>query len=282
MSLPNASQAQIDAMNRAAEEKFGPQTEISPSEEMQQPPVEESAEDDREEETEEVAEASSPSHEENKKSAPSKEDNMRILRERSQKAERERDELLRYVKELQQGSKTNAQAKEAAQIQEDLDDLSFDPDDLAEGKHLMKLVGKIKKLEQKLEDSEKKTAMSTTELRIKRDFPDFEKVASYDNLQRLRERDPDLADAILATPDVYKQHALAYKMVKQMGIYVEDTHNEERERTKANTSKPRPLLSISPQQGDSPLSKANAFANGLTEDLKKQLHREMMDAMKWR
>lgn len=35
---------------------------------------------------------------------------------------------------------------------------------------------------------------------------------------------------------------------------------------------------LSPQQGDSPLSKANAFANGLTEDLKKQLQKEMFEA----
>ena len=47
-----------------------------------------------------------------------------------------------------------------------------------------------------------------------------------------------------------------------------------------NAQKPRPLTSISPQQGDSPLSKANAFANGLTPELQAQLLKEMKQSMK--
>jgi hypothetical protein len=49
-------------------------------------------------------------------------------------------------------------------------------------------------------------------------------------------------------------------------------------RAQKNAAKPKPLASVNPQQGDSPLSKANAFANGLTDDLKKQLRKEMEDA----
>jgi hypothetical protein len=47
-----------------------------------------------------------------------------------------------------------------------------------------------------------------------------------------------------------------------------------------NASKPKPLASVSPQQGDSPLSRANAFANGLTPELQKQLRQEMEEARK--
>ena len=37
---------------------------------------------------------------------------------------------------------------------------------------------------------------------------------------------------------------------------------------------------MSPQQGDSPLSRANAFANGLTPELRVQLIKEMEEARK--
>ncbi len=49
-------------------------------------------------------------------------------------------------------------------------------------------------------------------------------------------------------------------------------------RIQKNASKPKPLASVNPQQGDSPLSRANAFANGLTEELKDQLRKEMSES----
>lgn len=282
--LPHASQSQIALMQKTAEEKYGatqepvenvqPDVEVEP--EVTPDPEQEPAPEAEvtEEETKEVQQKNT------QESSLTKEENMRILRERYEKAERERDELIRTVQEIQSKASTPSEAKQIEQVKDDLDDLQFNPDDLAEGKHLLKLVSKIKRLEEKLEQNEKKSQMTTTELRIKRDFPDFDKVATYDNLKKLRDDNPDLADAILATPDVYKQHALAYKMVRQMGIYVEDNYSKDREIALKNSAKPRPLTSISPQQGESPLSKANAFASGLTDDLKRQLHKEMIESMK--
>ena len=270
MNLPHASQSQIEAMKKKAEEQFGT---LEQEEAPQQPePAQEEEAGDPNETTLEPQEEQPV---EEKRS--SKEENMRILRERSERAERERDELMRKLQEMQATTTKQTTQKE---IQEIKDDLNFNPEDLAEGKHLMQLVNKIKTLEKKLDESAQQTQMTTTELKIKRDFPDFDKVANYDNLRKLREADPDLADAILSTKDVYKQHALAYKMVKQMGIYREDTYSDDRERAKKNVSKPRPLTSISPQQGESPLTNANAFASGLTEELRQQLHREMLESMK--
>ena len=43
----------------------------------------------------------------------------------------------------------------------------------------------------------------------------------------------------------------------------------------ANINKPRPASSIGAQTGTQPLQRANAFANGLTDELKEQLLREM-------
>lgn len=213
-------------------------------------------------------------------SSVNKEDNLRILRERSERAERERDELMRQLYELQGQKQTQAVKKEVQEVEEQLAELQVQDDELIEGKDYARLVKHMQRLEAKIDKSAQQSVQTTTELRIKRDYPDFETVASYDNLRKLRELDSDLADAILNTKDQYKQAALAYKMVKQMGIYQVDNYGPDREKAVANSNKPKPLAAIAPQQGESPLSHANAFANGLTEELKTKLRREMYEAMK--
>jgi len=67
-------------------------------------------------------------------------------------------------------------------------------------------------------------------------------------------------------------------MVKKLGIYKPDNYEKDRAHVATNANKPRSSASISPQQGDSPLSNANAFADGLTPELKKKLYAEMLEA----
>lgn len=204
-----------------------------------------------------------------------KEENFKNLRERTLKAEKERDELVQYIQSLSK----NQENKVENQAEED-DDFNINPEDLAEGKHLLKITKKIKLLEQKLAESESKNAQSASEIKLARDFPDYDKVVTQENLQELRKQQPILADVILDTKDMYKQHALAYKMCKELGIYQEDKYAQERSKARENHAKPRPISSIGAQEGDGPLSKANAFANGLTDELKQQLLKEMQEARK--
>jgi hypothetical protein len=70
--------------------------------------------------------------------------------------------------------------------------------------------------------------------------------------------------------------------IKKLGIYTEDTYQADRERAQNNANKPRPLASVSPQQGESALSHANPFAGGLTPELKTSLLKEMEAARKAR
>ena len=68
-------------------------------------------------------------------------------------------------------------------------------------------------------------------------------------------------------------------MVKKLGISEQVmVDNQGKATAQRNAAKPRPTASISPQQGETPLSRANAFANGLTEEMKKQLYKEMLEA----
>jgi len=92
---------------------------------------------------------------------------------------------------------------------------------------------------------------------------------------------PELAQTIYNNPDLYTKGASAYTIIKQMGIAPGTSTDLDKERAERNLAKPRPLASVAASQGnDSPLQRANAFANGLTEDLKKQLHQEMIEAMR--
>jgi len=196
--------------------------------------------------------------------------NFRALVEKNRRLERERDEAIRL-----------AQEKNSAQIPEEADeDIIIGQDELAEGKHIKSITKKLQKMEQKLRQYEQKSSVMSEEAMLKAQYPDIDKVVSKENLQALRDADPEFAE-MLDTSTSFRAKAIsAYKQIKKYGIYVEDNYKSDREIAQRNASKPKPLVSVSPQQGDSPLSHANAFANGLTPELKSQLIKEMEEARK--
>ena len=200
--------------------------------------------------------------------------NFRQLKEKAQKLESERNEAMRIAQELQ--SKLNPQQPKI----EDEVDYRINPDDLVEGKHLNKFEKKIKKLEDTLKNYQQQTTESTIEVKLKNQFPDFDKIVSRENVELLKEAYPELAQTLNSSTDLYSKAVSAYTLIKKFGIHQEEPFKADVERAKINAAKPKPLASIAPQQGDTPLSRANAFAQGLTDDLRKQLHKEMLDAMK--
>lgn len=274
MSLPHATQAQIDAMNRAAAEKME-QNGIRQSQEEapivpgQMSLVEEIFPEQQEEQEYEEE----PVIQETKK-----EFNIRALREAKERAEWERDEFRRMY---EQKDKPVAQQQQ----QEDDDDFDLQDEDFAEGKHLKKVLHEVKTLKKQLKGYEQeasRVSQNSIDVRLRSEMPDLDQVITSENLAMFRDMEPDLAESIGNQPDMYKKAKLAYKMIKQYGIYKENTYSQDKEMAKKNSLKPKPLASVSPQQGDTPMSKANAFANGLTPALKEQLLKEMRDAMKGR
>jgi hypothetical protein len=202
-----------------------------------------------------------------------KERNLRALREKSERIERERDEAMRRVQELE-SKQTIQQSPE-----EDLT-LNLRDDDLAEGKHLSKVERQIKRLEGQLKAYQTQTQHLTVETRLKTEYPDFDRIVSAENVKELSSQYPELAATLNSTPDLYAKAVSAYTMIKKLGLVPEDNVTLERIQVAKNAVKPRPLASVSPQAGSSALEHANAFANGLTEDLKKQLWKEMQENMK--
>jgi hypothetical protein len=231
---------------------------------------------------EEVEQVEEQAHPQEPVKSVSQSNNLRTLREQNEKMARERDEAIRRVKEYEQrqNAQQNLQQETQPRIQPIEENYEFNlaDDELAEGKHLSKVSSKIKQLESKLAQYEQRSVMSSTEMRLKQELPDFDKIVTVDNIKALSAIYPEIAQTLESTSDLYAKAKSAYTIIKNMGIHVENSFIEEQAVVKKNLAKPRALASVSPQQGDSPLSKANAFANGLTEELKAQLRKEMEEA----
>lgn len=200
-------------------------------------------------------------------------EDTRIEQIRTERRQRAQERKEYYKKEEEQTT-----PRQSSHLEEE--DIPLADDDLAEGKHIKRYAKKIKILEEKLKAYEQNTQASTAELRLKSQFPDFDSVVTTENLEILRDLEPDIATSINSNNDLYTKASAAYKMIKKFGIYREDVYKQDKELAYNNATKPRPLTSVSPQQGESPLNRANAFANGLTNELKEQLLKEMQEARK--
>jgi hypothetical protein len=208
-------------------------------------------------------------------------ENFRILRERAERAEREKEEYARKVAEYE--TKIKPSIPEA---EEDLD-FNIGADEIAEGKHLTKVGRKIKQLEEKIKQAEKarmdlqqQTETNSVIAGIKAEFPDIDKVVNADTMEMLRQKAPHLEKTIRSSTDLYSKAAAAYQAIKDMGIYVDDSTTMEKDRVQKNMTKPRTTAQIAGTS--SPLSQADIFANGLTPELKDRLHKEMLEAIKSR
>lgn len=213
-----------------------------------------------------------------KSSSKDSSENLRILREAREKAERERDELMKYVLQLKQAELPKQQAP--VQQEDEEVNIAFEDDALLEGKHGKQLYKKMQQMEKKLAQYESKNSESIIETRIKSELPDFDAVVNQDNINKLNQEFPEIATTLRDTKDLYSKATAAYKIMKKFGIYRDKTYDQDKEVALKNASKPRTVTSLNPQQGDSPLTKANAFANGMTKDLQAQLLKEMADARK--
>lgn len=196
--------------------------------------------------------------------------NFTILREKAEQAERR---ALQAEQLLQQYNSQPNQISES-----DDEDLSFsiDEDSLVEGKHLTKVEKKIHRLENQLKQYQQQATLNTAEAKLKAQYPDFDHVVSSENLANLKAAYPEIAHTINSSSDLYSKAVSAYTMIKKLGISEPvDEYKADKEAARKNAAKPRPMASISPQQGDSPLTKANAFATGeLSPELKAQLWKE--------
>lgn len=227
---------------------------------------------------------SEPESNRSKQPASDQSERFRDVRSRAEKAERERDAMLSQMLDMQSRMQYQQQQQPQQKAPEpEIEDFDFDDidgDSLVEGKQLKKFASALKSMKQKMKTQEYQSQEMIMTARIKAQYPDFDSVVSKENVETLNERYPEVARTLRDTPDLYNKAASAYAVIKNFGIHKDTTYDNDRIKAVVNSQKPRPLASVNPTQGDSPLSKANAFANGMTKDLQEQLRREMNAARK--
>ena len=266
---------------KAPQEKHFPEPEmdqeVQPEEQVEQSQeVEQLQEVEEEVQPEEVVEQSV------RYATKTKQENFRDIREAKEKAERERDILLQELSKRQ--AQYEPQQKQVAQIEEPDNelDLLLEDEALVEGKHAKKIVAAMKKMREEMRSNQNRTNQDSFESRLRNNFPDFAEVVSEENVAKLNQMHPELAQSLKDTNDMYTKASSAYKIMKTTGIYnpIMKEIMANKQTVAKNAAKPKPMASVSPQQGDSPLSKANAFANGLTPELKERLRKEMFESAK--
>lgn len=222
-------------------------------------------------EQEEVQEQTQQPLVEQTQESPMKE-SWRILRLAKEKAERERDEAIRYAQLNQSFNKP----QEEKPISKQRTKLS--PDVLVEGSHVNDLDDELQQLKQQLLRQQQQSYNENSKLRLKTKFNDFDSVVNQDTLEMLQVLQPEIAQTLNSTQDLYAAGITAYNIIKNLGLKSEAHYENDIKRIQTNAAKPKPMVSINPQQGESALSRANAFASGLTPELKDQLYKEMQAA----
>ncbi len=190
----------------------------------------------------------------------SKEFNFRQLRETNKQLDQKLEKATEIIDAF-----NNSQRQASAPAPEE----ELGSEDLAEGRHLKKLEEKIEKLMLKKE-------MEAVPDKLKAKFSDFNQVVTKENLEKLKETEPELYSTIRSGPDFFATGVAAYKTLKSLG-YAQDqvSMTKQKDHVQANHNKP---LSAQAIKGQGALHEANAFANGLTPELKTQLQKEMAEA----
>ena len=154
------------------------------------------------------------------------------------------------------------------------EDKWIEDDDLAEGRHILKLQKELKQLKSELET----TRSSSIEDRIKVNYPDYFDVVTSDNIKYLEKHEPELAETLAAhSGDNYKQRVAAYKLMKKVIVNQSPGNAIEKKKAQENSQKP---VSANAVTHNSAIGNAHMFENGLTPELKKQLWNDMQTAIK--
>lgn len=181
-------------------------------------------------------------------------ENIRRLREKAARVdelEQQHEELVRKMKEMK------APAEPA---KEEGDDYAIRPDDLVEGRHLAARDRQYKELQAEIKSMKQQSIQSSTEARLRNRYPDIDSVATLENIEKLRDLDPEFAAMMHSSSDFYNKGVSVYKRIKELGIVADKEHAPARDHAQENSVKPRPLSSVSP------LANANAFSTGNLDD----------------
>ena len=184
--------------------------------------------------------------------------NIRTLRQEKERLSRERDEYQRKLQEYEQARTKQTEPER-------------NPSDLVEWGDVQREMNKLK---EEINSYKQQSGTATTEMKLKSQFPDIESVLTPENIERLKQEDPELAAMINESSNLYTKASVAYKAIKKTGIYADKSYDKDKETIAANTMKPR---SSSAVNKSSPLTGMNDFVED-TDAYRKRLYKEMVEA----
>lgn len=207
-----------------------------------------------------------------------KEQNMRMLRERAEAAEKRLQEL---EAERQRQEEPKRDTSSYPQ-----DDYGIDDDMYLEGRHFKKafqpITEKLNKAEQaymqtqkELEKMRQERMLADAEQRVQQKYPDFSSVVTQENLKKLELTKPHLYHAVRDTQDVYSKAAAAYELIKNSAIL--DPNPEAEERIQNNQQRPKSAAGMGGQSAStSPLSRVGDYDRRvMTPERRAELQRMM-------
>lgn len=191
--------------------------------------------------------------------------NWAEARRKMQELERQKQEMAERLSRLEQ--------KNVPTVDDELDKIG--EDEIVSKAQVKKLVAKAAKeiAQQAIQQRE----AATVEERVVLKFPDYNATVTRENIEYLKEQEPELASSLAHNPDPMAQAVAVYKAIKRIGVASDPKPNPEKEKALRNAQKPLSVNAVSKQ---SAIGNAHLFENGLTPDLKKQLYEEMRQAAK--
>ena len=221
-----------------------------------------------------------PSEQQTNPVKPTPQQSFQDMRQKNEQLQRERDEALRILKQVEDYAIQQQRQQQPMQPSQEQYVPDYSDYDIVEGRHLKNEVNAIKKefntYRQQQEQWVEAQRANTIEMQLKSKYNDFDKVMTYENIAKLRELKPEIASTLHQSKDVYNKASATYTLLKELGIYQDDVINPDIQRAQINSTKPRPVTSVSPQRGDSPLSHANAFSGDMSEADKRKIYANMV------
>jgi hypothetical protein len=197
---------------------------------------------------------------------------------RAEEAERRANDILELSKQFK-GSQNQEQRD---LLEEELAKLQ--PDDLATVSNAEKIYSKHNRSNKKaVEEMQAKVARleaALEEQSLRAKFPDLDEVLSSENIEALNRDDPEIAMLIGQLPKNSKEQVtMAYKYIKRL-VPQKVPDSQDKKKAIENSKKPLSVQAIK-ASGDSPISLANAFANGpLSKAAAAAFYKDMKDAQK--
>lgn len=191
-----------------------------------------------------------------------KEYNMRQLRERAERAERELEMSRR-------------------QQQPEEDDLGVDDDALLEGKQLKKYHKQNKGNYQKTQAQLDQITNTLATLQLQTSRPDINSVVTDENLEKLSRLKPHIYRSIMANPDFVDRGLVAHDAISTW--IKPDKHQAADQKLEDNKSKPRASSSVGPSPSDTPLTRVGDYDRRVLSNADRdRIMRQVQEAKSYR